>query len=75
MRNEKLFSVYRDTIHHNNGTHLNGGIGIAEDQKVLRLWLQVVSDPHLLYEILRGKIGNRYLKVQTSLFKGVRERN
>ena len=26
-----LFGLYGDTIHHNDRTHLDGGIGIAED--------------------------------------------
>ena len=63
---KKLFSVYGDTTHHNDGIHLEGGIGIAEDQKMQRLWLWIVKDPHPLYDIPWGKIGNRFLKIQSS---------
>ena len=31
---EKLFDLYGDTIHHNNGTHLNDGIRIAENKNI-----------------------------------------
>jgi hypothetical protein len=29
----RLCSVYGDTIHQNDGTHIDGGIGAAEDSK------------------------------------------
>jgi len=35
--NHQLCSLYVDTIHQNDGTHLDGGIGIAEDAKWQRL--------------------------------------
>jgi hypothetical protein len=35
--------VYGDTIHLNDGTHLDGGIGVAEDLIWQRRWLKVVS--------------------------------
>ena len=71
---ENIFELYGDTIHHNDGTHLHGDIGIAEDKKMQRLWMRIVKDPHPLYKIPKGRIGNRFLKIQTALWKGVRER-
>ena len=35
--------------------------------------MQIVKDPHPLYEIPKGKIGNRFLQIQTDLWKGVRK--
>ena len=32
----KIFGLYGDTIHRNDGTHLDGGIGIADDRKMQR---------------------------------------
>ena len=37
------------------------------------MWMQIVKDPHPLYEIPKGKIGNRFLQIQTDLWKGVRK--
>ena len=71
---ELIYEVYGDTLHLNDGTHLDGGIGIAEDRKTQRLWRRVVANAHPLYEIPRGVIGNRFLSIQTDLWKGVRER-
>ena len=68
-----FFGRYGDTINQNDGTHLDVGIGIAEDRKMQRLWMRIAKDPHRLYEILMGEIGNCFLKIQTVLFKGVRE--
>jgi len=39
----KLHSVFGDTIHHNNGRHLDGGIGEDEDRKWQRLHERVVK--------------------------------
>jgi len=41
--------------------------------KMQRLWMRIAKDPHRLYEISRGEIGNCFLKIQTALFKGVHE--
>ena len=67
---EKLFGMYGDIILHNNGTHLDGVIGVAKDWKIQRLWLQIVSDPHPLYEIPRGKIRNRSFENLNFLVEG-----
>jgi hypothetical protein len=41
--NRRLCSVYGNTIHQNDGTHLDGGIGIAEDAKWQRLHLRIAA--------------------------------
>jgi hypothetical protein len=37
--NRRLCSVYGNTIHQNDGTHLDSGIGVAKDAKWQQLYL------------------------------------
>jgi hypothetical protein len=46
-----LCSVYGNTIHQNDGTHLDGGIGAAEDAKWQRLHLRVAACTLPLYDL------------------------
>ena len=48
--NHRLCSVYGNTIHQNDGTHLDGGIGVAEDAKWQRLYLRVAACHLQLYD-------------------------
>jgi hypothetical protein len=50
----RLIGVYGDIIHLNDGTHLDGGIGVAEDVKWQRLHLWVASCRLLLYDLPNG---------------------
>ncbi len=47
----RLSSVYGNTIHQNDGTHLDGGIGVAKDAKWQWLYLWVASGQLLLYDL------------------------
>jgi hypothetical protein len=49
-----LCSVYSNAIHQNDGTHLDGGIGVAKDAKWQRLYLWVPSGQLLLYDLPNG---------------------
>ena len=71
----KLHSVYGDTIHQNDGSHLWGGIdgGQAEDRKMQRLWKRVVAVRHALWRVPDSAEGKRFLRLQTELFQGCRE--
>ena len=59
----KCFGLYGDTIHCNDGTHLDGGIGIADDRKMQRLSMRIAKHPHPFYDIPREEIGNHFLKI------------
>jgi hypothetical protein len=50
----RLLGIFGDTIHLNNGTHLDGGIGAAEDAKWQRLYNRVAACSLPLYNLLNG---------------------
>ena len=68
-----LCGVYDNTIHQNNGTHLDGGIGVAEDAKWQRLQLREAACKLLLYDPLNGQWATWFLKTLTGLWMGVVE--
>jgi hypothetical protein len=53
--NSWLCSVYGDTIHQNDGTHLDSGIGVAEDAKWQWLYLWAATCHLLLYDLPNGQ--------------------
>jgi hypothetical protein len=70
----KLHGVFGDTIHHNDGRHLNGGIGKDKDRKWQRLHERVVAARLPLYSLPNGRWAKRFLTMQTALWHDVRER-
>jgi len=70
----RLCSVYGDTIHQNDGTHLDGGIGVAEDAKWQRLHLRVAACNLPLYDLPNGRWATQFLETLTNLWVGVVER-
>ena len=66
----RLCSVYGDTIHQNDGTHLDGGIGVAEDAKWQRLHLRVAACNLPLYDLPNGRWATRFLETLTNLWLG-----
>jgi hypothetical protein len=70
----KLHGVFGDTIHHNNGRHLDGGIGEDEDRKWQRLHERVVAARLPLYSLPNGRWAKRFLAMQTALWRNVQER-
>jgi hypothetical protein len=73
----RLCSIYGDTIHQNDGTHLDGGIGVAEDTKWQRLHLRVAvcNLPLYVYDLPNGRWAARFLETLTNLWVGVVERH
>ena len=69
----KLISVYGDTVHANDGSHLHGEVDPAEDLKMQRLHHRVASCKLSLYSLPSGRWANRFLDLQTKLFKDARE--
>jgi len=70
----RLCSIYGDTIHQNDGTHLDGRIGVAEDAKWQRLHLRIVACNLPLYDLPNGRWATRFLETLTNLWVGVVER-
>jgi hypothetical protein len=69
-----LHGVLGDTIHHNDGRHLDRGIGEDEERKWQRLHECVVAARLLLYSLPNGWWAKRFLAMQTALWRDVRER-
>ena len=68
----KLRAVYGDTIHRNDGRHLDSGI--ANDAVWQARYDAVVANPHQLYLPPQGKIGAEVVSLMTAELRGVRER-
>jgi hypothetical protein len=71
---QKLHGVFGDTIHHNDGRHLDGGIGEDEDRKWQRLHGRVVAARLPLYSLPNGRWAKQFLVLQTALWHDVRMR-
>jgi hypothetical protein len=67
----KLHGVFGDTIHHNDGRHLDGGIGKDEDLKWQCLNKRIVAASLPLYSLPNGRWVKRFLKLQTALWTDV----
>jgi hypothetical protein len=70
----KLHGVFGDTIHHNDGRHLDGGIGEDKDRKWQRLHERVVAARLPLYSLPNGWWAKRFLALQTALWHDDRMR-
>ena len=70
----RLCSIYGNTIHQNDGTHLDGGIGVAEDAKWQRLYLRVAACNLPLYDLPNGRWATWFLETLMNLWIGVVER-
>ena len=71
---QRLISIYGDTIHQNDGRHLDGGIGVAEDRKWQRLYMRVAACKSPLYDLPNGCWAVRFLQIQTQLLRDARTR-
>jgi hypothetical protein len=68
----KLHGIFGDTIHHNNGHHLNGRIGEDEDRIWQWLQVRVVAACLPLYSLLNGQWAKQFLALQTALWRDIR---
>jgi hypothetical protein len=66
-----LLGIFGVTIHLNDGTHLDGGIGAAEDAKWQRLYNRVAAYSLPLYDLPNGRWAYRFLTTLTNLWVGV----
>ena len=69
-----LYSVFGDTIHQNDGTHLDDGIGVADNTKWQRLHLRVAACNLPLYDLPNGCWAHRFLEALMNLWVGVVKR-
>ncbi|KAL7502373.1 hypothetical protein ACHAXN_001332 [Cyclotella atomus] len=66
-----LCTVYGDTIHQNDGTHLDGGV--ANDRFWQSRWMRCVSTNLSLWDAPNGKVGKRLITQLANEWAGVRE--
>jgi hypothetical protein len=67
----QLIAVFVDSIHCNDGRHLDGGIA---DDSVWQGWYdRAVSHPHPMYYLPKGGISQRIVATLAREFRGVRE--
>jgi hypothetical protein len=69
-----LLGIFGNTIHLTDGTHLDGGIGAAEDAKWQWLYNHVAACSLPLYNLPNGRWAHRFLTVLTDLWFGVIQR-
>jgi hypothetical protein len=66
-----LLGIFGDTIHLNDGTHLNGWIGATENAKWQRLYNRVTACSLPLYNLPNGRWTHHFLTTLTNLWVGV----
>jgi hypothetical protein len=70
----RLLGIFGNTIHLNDETHLDGGIGAAEDAKWQRLYNHVAACSLPLYNLPNGQWAHHFLTTLTNLWVGVIQR-
>ncbi len=70
----RLLGIFGNTIHLNDGTHLDGGIGVNKDARWQRLYNRVSSCSLPLYDLPNGRWAQRFLTTLTDLWVGVIQR-
>jgi hypothetical protein len=71
----RLLGIFGNTIHLNDGTHLNGGICAAEDAKWQRLYNRVAACSLPLYNLPNSHWDHCFLTTLTDLWVGVIQRH
>ncbi len=69
LADEKLISIYRDSIHHNFRLHLSSNIVNDEEQQFV--YCKVVSFNHQKYKLPSGKLGKLIVSTLAHEFKGI----
>ncbi len=70
-----LLGIFGDTIYLKDGTHLDSGIGAAEDAKWQQLYNRVATCSLPLYNLPNGCWAHRFLTTLTNLWVGVIQRH
>ena len=64
-----LKGVYGDFLHHNNGSHLDGGV--ADDAIWQRRWRQLAAQSASWYAMPSGAVGRRFTAILDAEWRGV----
>eukprot|EP00957_Ditylum_brightwellii_P177177 13497098-Ditylum_brightwellii.AAC.1 len=67
-----MISVYGDTIHGNDGSHLSGGI--VDDKLWQKFWTDLTALPSHRYDVPSGSVGRRFLFALVGILDSVVER-
>eukprot|EP00957_Ditylum_brightwellii_P204671 15340358-Ditylum_brightwellii.AAC.1 len=67
-----LISVYGDTIHDNDGSHMSGRI--VDNKLWQQYWTDLTALPIQYYDVLSGSVGRRFLFMLVEILDGVVER-
>eukprot|EP00957_Ditylum_brightwellii_P044754 3394045-Ditylum_brightwellii.AAC.1 len=68
---KRLISVYGDTVHHDDGTHMSGGI---DDDKVWQSrWNSLTALPCQQYDVPPSKVGHCFVELLATQINGVTE--
>ena len=68
-----LWEVYRDFLHHNDGTHPS--VGFLDNTNWQSRWRWIAAQSASWYSTLLGKVGHRFTAVLTAEWQGVLDRN
>ena len=66
----KLLAVIGDYPHANDGCPLAGGV--ADDAATQRLWKRAVQLALTPYDVPKGVVGRRFVKLFATMLKGIR---
>eukprot|EP00957_Ditylum_brightwellii_P186304 14184653-Ditylum_brightwellii.AAC.1 len=66
-----LISVYGDTVHNNDGSHLDGRIG--DDKDWQQYWRDLTALPSQRYDVLSGSVERRFLVLLAEILDGTVE--
>eukprot|EP00957_Ditylum_brightwellii_P179093 13643464-Ditylum_brightwellii.AAC.1 len=69
---KELVEVYGDTVHLNDGAHLDGGV--PDDKDWQQRWIQLTAVPSKHYDVPKGPVGRRFIEVYAKLMDGCIER-
>jgi hypothetical protein len=70
----RLKAVYGDSVHRNDGTHLAGGLDRQTDKLWQSRWTRLVQLTSSQYDVPKGLVGRRFVKLLTLELAGVRAR-
>ena len=68
-----LQGVYGDFLHHNDGSHLDGGV--VDNVICQRCWLHLTAQSSSWYATPSGAVGRRFMEIPAAEWRGVLSRS